>query len=219
MAVRKKCPIRSLLLTHMADYTNNGSAPRNITGGYYALHITDIGKIWYAKTSSFSSTIQRYKNRAAMATCVMDAFARGAKVELWLLTQPERFDGERFHAVLDAARLLADRKPRTMEGPGRLYCVQHRVTHDYFVVSDRTGVAESTLLSGFLTRLQLIDAASRNKALGEFVTTNAEDIIKGMNFEIIEIDRFDDNEDKWLRRQCYIDSRKHGNNLNLNSVE
>lgn len=217
-AVTQRCPIRKILMSCMADYSNNHGMPK-AKKGYYAFHITDINKIWYAATDSLSSVVTRFRNRQNTAQAVKDAWARGAKVDLWLLTQPERFDGEAFRETLSELDLLADRKPYTTEGPGTLYVIQHRLTHDYFVLADRVGTNKSTLLCQWLLRLQITSGDSRNEALAQFVTEQAEDILKGMNFEIIEIGQFENNEDLWLKRQVYIDDRKVGRNLNKKNVD
>jgi hypothetical protein len=203
----------------MADYTESTSAPTACTHGFYAIHIVDIGKVWLSETNSFKSTLSRFRSNSSNAQCVKDAFARGAKIELWFLTQPKRFSAQKLEDELWQLDLLAERKARVMEGPGMLYCIRHRVTHDYFVVTDRLGTAPTTILCNFLTRLKLMGGNARNKALADFITSQTEDIIKEMNFDIHVIDKFADNDDKWLRRQVYIDDCKLGRNLNLNSVD
>lgn len=210
---------RSILRRYMADYTNCRTAPKAVKGGFYAILMKDTGEVWLSECQTFSGTITRFGNRnASHADCVMQALKRGTELELWLLTQPARFSAQALENELYEADLLAMRKKPVKDGEGDLYVIRHRVTQEYFVLTNRQEIAESTILSNFLTRLLNISGEARNKVLAQFVTDKADDILKQMNFDITHIDKFTDREDEWLKRQVFIDGSR-GTNLNLLSVD
>lgn len=210
---------RGIVRRYMADYTGQRTAPKSIKGGFFAVIIKDTGDVWLSETQSFQGTMTRVGNKkSSQATVIKDAIKRGSDIELWLLTQPARFSAQALENELYEANLLAARKKPVLDGEGKLYCVRHRTSNAYFVVSCRQDIAESTILNGHLMRLANMGTSVRNAALSQFVQDYAEDILRQMNFDIIEVDRFDNREDEWLKRQCYIDSAP-GENLNFLSVD
>lgn len=211
--------IRKILIRYMADYTSNRSAPSSINEGFYAIHMTDTNMVWLGYTNSFKSTLSRFHSGGKFADCVERAKERGAKLEIWLLTQPKRFSAQLLEDELIKIDRYADRKERDLTGPGTLYCVRHDTSHDYFVLTDRTDAPPTTLMSTFLIRLNSMKGNTRNQALDKFINEQAGDIIKGRGFSITEIDSFEDNDDAWLKRQVYIDECQWGRNLNLHHVE
>lgn len=211
--------MRKLLLRYMADYTNSTSAPPTAKSGFFAIHMTDTNQVWLGETQSFADVIRRFRAKGAFATCVEQARERGAGLELWLLTQPQRFSAQKLEDELWKLDRLAERKERDLKGPGKLYCIRHDVSHDYFIVSDRTGAPSSTLVGNFMTRLTNLRGNTRNQMLDQFINEQAEDILRGRGFTITELEQFDDREDEWLKRQCYIDTCKFGRNLNWHNVD
>lgn len=210
--------VRKVLIRYMADYTNSASAPTSVSGGFYAIHMTDTNMVWLGETASFKSVINRFNTKGNFADVVDRARLRGAKLELWLLTKPKQCSAQLLEDELINSDRLADRKVRDLTGPGKLYCIRHDISHDYFVLADRSSLAPTTLMSSFITRLSTMRGANRNQALDNFINSQTSDILKGTGFTITEIDKFDDNEDLWLRRQTYIDDCTWGNNLNWHSV-
>ncbi|ABY63245.1 hypothetical protein ST201phi2-1p421 [Pseudomonas phage 201phi2-1] len=211
--------MRKLLMRYMAEYTNNSSAPANIRGGFFAIHITDTNMVWVNETGSFASTLQRWKNKGTFADCVGQAIKRGAKLELWFLTQPQRFCVNELKEELSELNKIAERKERVMSGPGKLYSIRHAGSMDFFLLADRINTAPTSLLSNFVTRLQTMRGDNRNQLLDQFVSEQTSDIIKGTGFDITHIDDFDSCEDLWLKRQVYIDDNKFGRNLNWHNVD
>lgn len=210
---------RAIVRKYMADYTNQSSAPSGIKGGFFAIIIKDTGEVWLGETKSFTSIITRFNSKAPSADCVHEAVKRGAELDLYLLTKPERFSAQQLENELWEADLLAGRKVRNMQGPGKLYVVRHNSSMDYFVLANRKGCAPSTILSNFLTRLNNQSGGTRNKQLDEFITMQADDIIRGTGFSITHVDDFKTRDDESLKRQVYIDSCKFGRSLNYMFVE
>jgi len=211
--------MRKLLLRYMADYTNSTSAPRDVKSGFFAIHMTDTNQVWLGETNSFSAVLTRFKAKGSFAECVEQARKRGAGLELWFLTQPQRFSAQKLEDELWKLNALADRKERDVSGPGTLYVVRHDATHDYFVLSDRIGSPQTTLLSSFLTRLNNTRGNSRNQSLNKFINDQASDILQGHGFTITEVGKFNGRNDEWLKRKCYIDTCMFGRNLNWKNVD
>lgn len=211
---------RSIVRRYMANYTLTRTAPKGVKGGFFAMIASDTGEVWLNEATSYSSTITRFHAAApkGIAKCMSDARARGAKVELWLLTRPDVYSAQQLENELFEADLLADRKRPAREGPGEMFVIRHRITNDYFVVSNRSEPEPTTIMSKFLYRLQK-DDKGRNQKLFDFITNNAGDVLKQVNFDITFIDKFVDNDDLWLKRQIFIDDQTRGTCLNLNSVE
>jgi len=210
---------RSIVRRYMAEYTNQQTPPKGVKGGFFAVIMKDTGEVWLSECTSFSSTLVRHRTKGAChASCVMDALARGSEIELWLLTQPARFSAQALENELYEANLLAMRKKPNKDGEGDLYVIRHRISLDYFVVTNRQAISDATVLSNFLVRLAKLGGDGRNKALCDFVTEQAEDILKQRNFDITHITKFLNREDEWLNRQVYID-RAVGRNLNFLSVD
>lgn len=210
---------RSIVRRYMAEYTGQHTAPKSVKGGFFAILMKDTGEVWLSESSSFSTTLTRFRAKGQVhANCVMEAIKRGSELELWLLTQPARFSAQALENELYEADLLATRKKPVKDGEGDLYVIRHRITQDYFVVTNRQAIAESTILSNFLTRLVNMGGNSRNKLLHDFVTDQADDILAQRNFDITHIAKFINKEDEWLERQVYID-HAIGRNLNFLSVD
>ena len=216
---------RSIVRRYMAEFTNQSTPPKTIKAGFFAIIMKDTGDVWLNECTSFASTLQRFKNKggfhnrgAQHATCVKEAIQRGSEIELWFLTQPARFSAQQLENELYEANMLAERKKPIREGAGDMYSIRHRTTGAYFVLVDRRGTAESTLLGNWLARAVSMETDARNKVLSQFIHDQAEDILKQVNFDITHIAKFDDREDEWLKRQCYIDEAP-GMNMNLNSVD
>ncbi len=210
---------RRIVRSYMADYTGQSSAPQRVKGGFYAILMKDTGEVWLSETASYKRILSGYRSACSNADCVKSAIARGSELELYLLTRPELFSAQQLEDELWRNDLLAFRKTRNLQGPGKLYVIRHDITSDYFVVSDRKNSVESTILSNFYGRMQRMGTDTRNVQLQEFVTAQADDILKGVGFTIAEICEYDDREDEWLKRQVYIDENKYGNNLNWQSVD
>lgn len=193
-------------------------APGRLKGGDYALLMPN-GMVWLSTTTNYNQMLLQFRNRSNGPDCVQQAWARGERVEVFLLTKPELFCVDTVRDKLESAGLLATRKTRDLSGPGLLYVVRHHTTHDYFVIEDRANTTDTTILGNFLTRLRVMKGTSRNLLLNQFVNDQAEDILNNRNFTIHPVDTFKDPEDAWLKRQVYIDDCKFGNNLNWNSVD
>lgn len=211
--------MRKLLICYMAEYTNSTSPPRDVKIGFFAIHMTDTNMVWLGETNNFGDVLRRFQSGGRFADSVEKAKERGAKLELWFLTQPQRFSAQELEDHLIRIDKLAERKERDLSGKGVLYCIRHKSSHDYFVITDRNNTAPTTLLSNFLTRLNTLTGDSRNKHLDKFINEQASDILKGTGFDITDIDKFEDSEDAWLKRQVYIDDCRYGRNLNWHSVE
>uniref|UniRef100_A0AB39CCP5 Uncharacterized protein n=1 Tax=Pseudomonas phage RVTF4 TaxID=3236931 RepID=A0AB39CCP5_9VIRU len=210
---------RGIVRRYMAEYTGQQTPPKSIKGGFFAIIMKDTGEVWLSESTSFATTLTRFRAKSqSHANCVMEALKRGSELELWLLTQPARFSAQALENELYEADLLAMRKKPVKDGEGDLYVIRHRITQDYFVVTNRQAIAESTILSNFLTRLVNMGGNSRNKLLHDFVTDQADDILAQRNFDITHIAKFLNKEDEWLERQVYID-RAIGRNLNFLSVD
>ena len=179
----------------------------------------DTGDVWLSETRNFIQVLSTYRNAANNADCVKEAIKRGAELELYFLTKPEIFSAQLLEDELFSVDLLAFRKTRNLTGPGNLYVIRHDLTMDYFVISDRQGLPESTLLSNFYGRLINQAGNSRNVAMNDFITAQASDIIKQVGFSITHLDKFACREEEWLKRQVYIDDAKFGRSLNWMSVE
>ncbi|WDS62061.1 hypothetical protein [Pseudomonas phage D6] len=212
---------RGILRRYMADYTKQRTAPKSAKGGFFAVLIGDTGEVWLGETSNFASVITNFHGKTTnTADCVKKAKQRGAELELWFLTQPLRFSAQELENELYEAELLASRKQIDKTGAGSLYVVRHNVTHAYFVLTNRQqGIAESTLLNNFYTRLVNMAGGSRNEKLNAFVTDQASDILNQRGFEIHFIDNFKDRDDEWAKRQAYIDNSRYGVNLNFKAVD
>ena len=210
---------RRICRKYMAEVTQQTSVPGKNKGGFFAILMCDTGEVWLGETSSFKNILSTYCYPTNSADCVKAALARGAKLELYFLTKPEIFSAQLLEDELFDAGLLAFRKSPNLTGPGNLYVIRHDATMDYFVTSDRQGLAESTLLANFYTRMLNQSASTRNVALNEFITAQANDIIKQVGFTITHLDKFVCREDEWLKRQVYIDDAKFGRSLNWMSVE
>lgn len=210
---------RKILRSYMADVTGQSSVPGKNKGGFFAILMCDTGQVWLGETNNFKQTMNTYRNQTNNADCVKQAIKRGARLELFLLTRPELFSAQQLESDLFDAGLIAFRKMRDLTSPGNLYVIRHDFTMDYFVIADRQGLAESTLLSNFLTRLINQRGSTRNVALNDFINAQADNIIKGIGFTLTHLDKFDTREDEWLKRQVYIDGCKYGKNLNWQAVE
>lgn len=208
---------RKICRKYMAEVTHQKSVPGKNKGGFFAILMCDTGEVWLGETCNFKQILATYSSNGA--TCVREAVQRGARLELYFLTKPEMFSAQALEDELFTADLLAFRKTHNFTGAGNLYVIRHDRTYDYFVVSDRQGLTESTLLTNFYTRLNNQSTSSRNVALSEFITTQANDIIKQIGFSITHLDKFTCREDEWLKRQVYIDDSKFGRSLNWMSVE
>lgn len=211
---------RGILRRYMADFSNQRTPPKSVEGGFYAILMTDTGEVWLSECGSFKTTITRFHSKTTVQPdCITKARARGAQLELWFLTQPQRFSAQALENELFEADLLASRKQINKEGSGFLYVIRHRSTLNYFVVTDRQGIVESTILSNFYTRLASMRGNVHNTKLSKFVTEQASDILNQRNFDIVRLGTFLDKEDEWLKRQLYIDGCTSGENLNLRSVD
>lgn len=210
---------RRICRKYMADYTGQTSAPTKVKGGFYGILIKDTGEVWLGETKNFSSLLTRIRSKGSIADCVTSARARGSELEVYLLTRPEMFSAQALEDELWQNDLLAFRKTRNLQGPGQLYVIRHDKTHDYFVVADRSGTPPSSILSNFYGRMQSMGKTTRNQQLANFVTNQAEDILRQVGFSITHLDKFNDREDEWLKRQVYIEQCQFGNNLNWMSVE
>lgn len=212
---------RAILRRYMADYTSQRTPPKSVKGGFFAILICDTGEVWLSETNNFATIISHFHCKTSNAAdCVKQARQRGSDLELWFLTQPQRFSAQALEHELYEADLLASRKSPIKDGAGELYVIRHRTTMAYFVVTNRqSNVVESTILGNFLDRLENMSGNSRNVKLSQFVTDQASDILMRRHFDITYLDSFKDKEDEWLKRQVYIDSCSYGENLNLNSVD
>jgi hypothetical protein len=202
----------------MAEVTNQTSVPGKNKGGFFAILMCDTGEVWLSETRNFKQVLSTYAT-SNNAECVKAAVKRGARLELYFLTKPEIFSAQILEDELYTADLLAFRKTRNLTGPGNLYVIRHDSTMDYFVIADRQGLPTHTLLSNFYGRLLNQSTCTRNTVMNEFITAQANDIIKQVGFTITHLDKFDNREDEWLKRQVYIDEAKYGRSLNWQSVE
>lgn len=209
---------RRICRKYMAEVTNQKSVPGKNKGGFFAILMCDTGEVWLSETRNFKQILAAYLTSNS-AECVKAAIARGARLELYFLTKPEIFSAQALEDELFTADLLAFRKTRNLTGPGNLYVIRHDRTHDYFVVSDRQGLVASTILNNFYGRLLGQSHSSRNIVMNEFITAQADDIIKQVGFTISHLDKFSDREEEWLKRQVYIDECQFGRSLNWMSVE
>lgn len=225
MEVAEKEPLvgtamtRSILRRYMADYTTSTSAPAKLKGGFYAVLMKDTGEVWLGETSNFAMTLGRVRSKANIAHCVDEAIKRGSELEIWLLTQPQRFSAQQLENELYEANLLSFRKVRDVTGPGKLYCIRHDYSHDYFVTAERKNRTPQAILSAWYRGAMKMKASGRNQAMSDFISKNAGDILNERGFSITFIDKFDNRDDEWLKRQCYIDDCKYGNNLNFVAVD
>lgn len=210
---------RRICRKYMAEVTKQSSVPGKNKGGFFAILMCDTGDVWLSETRNFKQVLSTYRNAANNADCVKEAIKRGAELELYFLTKPEIFSAQLLEDELFSVDLLAFRKTRNLTGPGNLYVIRHDLTMDYFVISDRQGLPESTLLSNFYGRLINQAGNSRNVAMNDFITAQASDIIKQVGFSITHLDKFACREEEWLKRQVYIDDAKFGRSLNWMSVE
>lgn len=210
---------RRICRKYMAEVTQQTSVPGKNKGGFFAILMCDTGEVWLGETRNFKQVLGNYRHATNSADCIKAAVKRGSELELYFLTKPEIFSAQLLEDELFAADLLAFRKAHNLTGPGNLYVIRHDLTMDYFIVSDRQGLATSTLLSNFYGRLLNQSSSTRNTALNEFITAQANDIIKQVGFSITHLDKFACREEEWLKRQVYIDDSKFGQNLNWKSVE
>lgn len=212
---------RGIIRRYMADFTQSTTPPKTIKGGFYAMIASDTGEVWLGEATSFAATLTRHhgQNSRQLADCMQRARARGATVELWLLTQPKRFSAAQLEGELIDAMLIADRKAPNREGPGTLYVIRHRTTLNYFVQASRGEISMDVNLTRFLHRLSIMGTRGDNKRLTGFVQENAGDILSGLNFDINELGKFKDNDDLWLQRQIYINECTSGECLNHRDVE
>lgn len=212
---------RGICKRYMANYTETTTPPKNIKGGFFAMINTDTGDVWFNECTSFASTINRFRSGASkcIASVLAEARAKGTKLELWLFTRPDAFSPQQCENELYEADLLLDRKKPRNDGPGEMLVIRHRVTHNYFVVVNRSEPNHSTILAKFLYRLQRAGTDGRNQKLSDFVTEYADDILKQMNFDIRMVCNVADNEDLWLHRQVFIDEQQYGECLNFQNVD
>lgn len=208
---------RAILRSGMIQVVQD-RAPGKLKGGMYALLMKN-GMVWFSETTNFNQMMISTRKCNNVPECIQKARSLKEPIDIYLLTKPESFCGHRIRKQLERADLLADRKTRDDNKSGRLFIIRHHTTHDYFIVKDSTDNIESTVLGNFITRLKRIKPGSRNKSLDQFIIDQTEDILNSRNFTIIELDKYSDSEDAWLKRQVYIDECKFGNNLNWNSVD
>lgn len=211
---------RSVLRRYMADYTSTNTPPKTTKGGFFAILVKDTGKVWLSESSNFASVIRSFsaRNPKGLAACLTEALAQGSELELWLLTQPARFSAQLLEDELFGLDVLLDRKKPVTTGEGDLFVVRHDRTHAYFVVTSRRDVSIEGLLNSYLNRLQ-VQETGQNKALSDFITNEAQDIINKRGFTITHLTKFACNDDKWLKRQLYIDASRYGVCLNLKGVD
>lgn len=208
---------KSILRSNMMQITQD-KVPGKQKGGAYAL-LLNSGLVWLSNTTNYNQMLLQNRNRCNGPDCVKQAWERDEDIEIFLLTKPDLFCIEDVRQQLEEANLIAPRKTRDLTGSGYLYVVRHHTTHDYFVLEDRAGTTETSLLCNFMIRLKLMSNKSRNVVLNKFINEQAEDVLNERNFSIHKLDNFKDSEDAWLKRQVYIDDCKFGNNLNWNSVD
>jgi hypothetical protein len=212
---------RSIVRRYMANFTDTVTPPKAVKGGFFAMIASDTGEVWLGEAQSFAATITRFRATSGkqIADCMAQAKLRGAKLELWCLTQPTRFSAQELENELYEADLLAGRKRPNREGAGKLLVVRHRRSLNYFVVSNRQDIAPESVLNSFLYRLGTTGGDTYNKRLADFITEYAEDVLTQRGFDITFIAHFVDNEDLWLKRQLYIDECKSGECLNHKNVD
>lgn len=212
---------RGIVRRYMANFTDSTTPPKSVKGGFFAMIASDTGEVWLGEAQSFSATITRFRGTSGkyMADCMQQARMRGAKLELWLLTQPTRFSAQELENELYECDLLAGRKRPNREGAGKLLVIRHRTSLNYFVVASRQDLAQESILNNFLYRLATTGADVHNKRLADFITVHAGDVLTQRGFDITFISDFVDNEDLWLKRQVYIDECVSGECLNHRNVE
>lgn len=210
---------RRICRSYMAEFTNQSSPPTSCKAGFYAILMVDTGMVWMDETSSFKTLLTRVRSKNPIAGAVDAARERGSALEVYLLTKPHIFSAQKMEDELWQNDLLAFRKTRDLQAPGKLYVVRHDRTHDYFIVSDRNDCPPSTIKNSFLSRLQRESANSKNRLLAEFITNQADDILRHGGFSIHLIGAFKDREDEAVNRQKYINQCTYGRNLNWQSVE
>ncbi|MNV56370.1 hypothetical protein D3C71_1486500 [compost metagenome] len=87
------------------------------------------------------------------------------------------------------------------------------------MVNSRQELAQESILNNFLYRLSTTGADVHNKRLADFITEYAADVLAQRGFDITYIADFVDNDDLWLKRQCYVDDCQSGDCLNYRNVE
>ncbi|MNT03521.1 hypothetical protein D3C72_1380630 [compost metagenome] len=212
---------RGIVRRYMANFTDSTTPPKTVKGGFFAMIASDTGEVWLGEAQSFQATITRFRGTTGeqIADCMAQAKLRGAKLELWLLTQPTRFSAQELENELYECDLLAGRKRPNREGAGKLFVIRHRVSLNYFVVNSRQELAQESILNNFLYRLSTTGADVHNKRLADFITEYAADVLAQRGFDITYIADFVDNDDLWLKRQCYVDDCQSGDCLNYRNVE
>lgn len=213
---------RGIVRRYMANFTDTVTPPKLVKGGFFAMIASDTGEVWLGEAQSFAATITRFRATSGkqIADCMAQAKLRGAKLELWFLTQPSRFSAQELENELYECDLLAGRKRPNREGAGELLVVRHRRSLNYFVVSNRQESTHESVLSRFLYRLNQTGANDvYNKRLSDFITENVEDVLNQRGFDITFVAHFVDNEDLWLKRQVYIDECQSGECLNHRNVD
>lgn len=211
---------RGVLRRYMADYTTTRNAPKTTKSGFFAILVKDTGEVWLGEAGNFTSVLSRFHSGQAVTqpACIQEAMKRGAGRELWLLTQPTRFSAQQLEAELIELNVLLDRKSPVHEGSGDLYIIRHDRSQDYFVITSRQTVPPEILLNSHLNRLSG-QGRGINQALDKFVTAEATDILNKRGFTITHLCKFVDNDDKWLKRQLYINDCTYGTCLNLKGVD
>lgn len=211
--------VRSILRRYMADYSNSDSAPTGIKSGFFAVHMHESNKVWLGETDSFKTVLTNIRNKAKMAHCINEAKKRGEKLSIWFLTKPAQFSAQQLEDELFKLDVLSYRKERICDGPGKIYCIRHSLSNDYFIAADRINLEPSTILGQYLSRLNRSSALKRNELLNKFINDNVSDILKGTGFTITLIDKFNDRDDERVKRNIYITQSKFGKNLNLLEID
>lgn len=211
---------RSIIRRYMADYSKMTSAPKTSKGGWYAYVARDTGKAWIAESISWANALARLiAKHGSLPTCIAEAHARGSEVDVWFLTQPDRFDINSLIEEMDDYDLLASRKAINLDMAGTLFSIRHDRSHAYFLVKNRVdGMDEHAVLSQYLNRLGNIGSLKHtghaNVALQRFVTDNVGDILTRKGFTAKPVAKFSNLNDAADLIADYVMDSRYGICLN-----
>lgn len=206
---------------YMANYTETTTAPKQIKGGFFAIVNGDTGDVWFNEVSSFTNTLSRFRSGRdkQLARPIEEARRAGVKLHLWFLTRPDVYSAQQLENELYEANLLLERKKPIRNGPGELLVIRHRTSKDYYLQVNRSEPEPSVILGKFLERLRSTKGMGHNVKLDKFITEHADDIMRGMNFDITHVCNVKDNDEVWLQRQIFVEEQIYGECLNYHDME
>lgn len=211
---------RSLLIRHMADYSNTKTAPRGIKAGWYALVTRDTGEVWLAETKNVSGLLTRYHHGSdkTWPARIKDAKEAGQAIDLFLATKADvDIDGIRDELILRDQ--LLERAEHSLTGDGYVYVIRHDTTHDFYMSrcrnKEHTEFDMLTKFYNYAVKMSLSASIRCNQRLHSFVTKNAKDILNRTGFTAVRVSHFKNAEEALRQIEKFVSQSTKGECLNV----